>query len=138
MLESLFSASSIDYTEQATLLGVYSAFGIGTIIYYLLTAVSLWKVLDKAGLPGWTAFIPIVNAYFVLKAVGRPWWWLLLYLIPVVGVVIAIVVAFNLGDAFDRGPWFSLFLLWVFPFIGYLILGFGDAKYRAPVRGYAV
>ena len=48
----------------------------------------MWKVFVKAGKPGWTSIIPIYNAYVLLQIVGKPWWWLILMLIPIVNVVI--------------------------------------------------
>lgn len=114
--------------------GVVTGMLLASLVTYLLMAVAMWKMLDKAGQPGWFAFIPVLNLYAVLRAANRPGWWLLLYLIPVVGTIVAVVVAFDLGEAFRRSAMFSLFLLFLFPFFGYLILGFGEARYTRPVR----
>jgi hypothetical protein len=57
-------------------------------------------------------------------------WFALLYLIPIVNIVFAIVVAIREGRNFGKGGAFSFFLLWLFPFIGHLIIGFGSAQYN--------
>jgi len=57
-------------------------------------------------------------------------WWVLLYLVPIANVILAIVVAVKVGDRFGKGGAFSFFLLFLIPFIGYFILGFGDSRYR--------
>ena len=54
-------------------------------VFYL---VAMWRIYTKAGKPGWAVIIPIYNSLVLLQIVGRPWWWLLLYLIPLVDIVI--------------------------------------------------
>ncbi|MGL3151514.1 DUF5684 domain-containing protein [Microbacterium sp. A82] len=112
--EQLFSTSSV-------LLG---------IVVYVIYAITMWKVFAKADYPGILALIPIVNWIILVKIAGMSGWFVLLYLIPIVNIVFAIVVAFKEGANFGKGGVFSFFLLWMFPFIGHLIIGFGSAKYR--------
>ncbi|MGN8026765.1 DUF5684 domain-containing protein [Microbacterium sp. 22242] len=114
---------------------LYSSIFSGTgsvigIIVYIVIAIALWKVFTKAGHPGILAIIPIVNLIFLIKIAGMSGWLVLLYLIPIVNLIFAIVVAVKLGKNFGKGGVFSFFLLWLFPFIGYFILGFGSAQYR--------
>ncbi|MFS0892814.1 DUF5684 domain-containing protein [Microbacterium sp. 179-I 3D3 NHS] len=103
--------------------------GLIVLVFYILVAIGLWKVFTKAGYPGILAIIPIVNVVFLVKIAGMSGWLALLYLIPLVNIVFGIIVAIKLGERFGKGGLFSFFLLFVFPYIGYLILGFGDARY---------
>ncbi|MGS0561378.1 DUF5684 domain-containing protein [Microbacterium aurugineum] len=103
--------------------------GLIALVFYILVAVGLWKVFTKAGYPGILAIIPIVNLIFLVKIAGMSGWFALLYLIPIANLVLAIIVAFKLGARFGKGGVFSFFLLFLFPYIGYLILGFGDSRY---------
>lgn len=103
--------------------------GLIALVFYILVAVGLWKVFTKAGYPGILAIIPFVNLVFLVKIAGLSGWFALLYLIPVANLILAIIVAFKLGERFGKGGVFSFFLLFLFPYIGYLILGFGDARY---------
>jgi hypothetical protein len=103
------------------------------LFLWLVTVMAMWKTYQKAGVPGWGALIPIYNLYLLLKIVGRPGWWLLLYLIPLVNIVIALVVYIDVAHAFTKSTAFGV-LTFFFPFIGYWILGYGDAVYKAPVR----
>lgn len=107
--------------------------GMFLSLLWLLVAVvflaGLWKTFTKANKPGWGAIIPIYNAYLILKIAGRSGWWLLLYLIPIVNIVVHIVVSLDVAKAFKKSEVFGLVALWLFPFIGYLILGFGDDKF---------
>ncbi len=93
--------------------------------------VALWKVYEKAGKPGWAALIPFYNAYVLLKIAGRPGWWLLLILVPLVNLVITIIVALDVAKAFGKGTGFGIGLFFL-SFIFYPILGFGSATYRPP------
>ncbi len=60
---------------------------------------------------------------------GRPTWWLLLFLLPVVNIVVGVIVYIDLAKAFGKGVGFALGLL----FLGIVflpILGFGGARYH--------
>ena len=93
-------------------------------------AIALWRIFSKAGYPGILAIIPIVNVFILVKVAGYSAWMTLLYLIPIVNIVMSIIVAIKLGKNFGKGGVFSFFLLWLFSFIGYFIIGFGSAQYR--------
>ncbi|RJQ82363.1 hypothetical protein D5S17_02475 [Pseudonocardiaceae bacterium YIM PH 21723] len=95
----------------------------------VLMIVALWKVFTKAGVPGWFAIIPIVNIYGLTKVAGRPGWWVILLLIPFVNIIFLIILSVDVAKAFGKGGAFGFFLLFVLGFIGYPVLGFGDARY---------
>jgi hypothetical protein len=103
-----------------------------SIVLWVLMIVALWKVFTKAGEPGWKCIIPIYNVYTLLKIVGRPGWWLLLFLVPFVNLVVALVVSIDVAKSFGKSELFGVVGLFFFSFIGYLMLGFGDAKYNGP------
>ncbi|MDN3495498.1 DUF5684 domain-containing protein [Planococcus sp. APC 4015] len=99
------------------------------LAWYILLVVALWKVFTKAGYPGWLAIIPIVNTFVLVKIAGYSAWMGLLYLIPIVNIVFHIIVSLRIGKGFGQSTVFSVFLLWLFSAIGFLILGFGSATY---------
>jgi len=111
-------------------------FGTGMMLFFLAIAVvciaAVWKVFAKAGQPGWAAIIPIYNVYIMLKIIGRPAWWIILMLIPIVNIVIAVIVAMDMAKSFGQSAVFGIVLLFLFSIIGYLILGFGSAQYVGP------
>ncbi|MET0736602.1 MAG: DUF5684 domain-containing protein [Microbacterium sp.] len=119
-------------TETADLTSLYATSGWIGFVFYVLVAIALWKVFTKAGYPGILAIIPIVNVFILVKVAGYSAWLGLLYLIPIVNLVFGIIVAFRVGKAFGKGGVFSFFLLWLFAFIGYFIIGFGQAQYTKP------
>ena len=127
MLSDMIALTSI--TQQADLNGLSTTYGVIGFIVYVITVIALWKVFTKAGHPGWLAIIPIVNLFVLTKIAGFSYWVGLLYLIPIVNIVLHIIVALRVGKGFGKGAGFSIFLLWLFSFIGYLILGFGSDTY---------
>ena len=100
----------------------------------VLIIAGFWKVFTKAGQPGWAAIVPIYNLYILLKIAGKPGWWILLFFIPLVNLIIAILVAIEVAKAFGKGTGFGLGLAFL-GFIFYPILGFGDATYRGAPAG---
>jgi hypothetical protein len=97
----------------------------------LLVIASMWAVFAKAGQPGWAAIIPIYNLYVLTKIVGRPWWWMLLFLIPLVNVVIAIIMTVDLAKSFGKTAVYAVGLI-LLGIIFYPMLGFGSSQYTGP------
>ena len=104
------------------------------LLIALLIIVAMWKVFTKAGQPGWASIIPIYNLYIWCKIVGRPWWWILLMLIPFVNFIVAIILSIDLAKSFGKGVGFGLGLA-LLGFIFWPILGFGSAQYQGPAAG---
>lgn len=116
-------------SEQVAVSG---GFGAGTFICLALAVfalIAIWKVFTKAGQPGWGALIPIFNTYLLLKIAGKPGWWLILLIIPVVNLVIAILTLIGVANAFGKGGGFAVGLIFL-PFIFFAILGFGNSTYQ--------
>lgn len=103
-----------------------------SFLIVVLIFVAMWKVFTKAGKPGWAAIVPIYNVIVLLEIVGRPLWWIVLYLIPFVNFVVSIIVSIDVAKAFGKDPAFGIGLAFLPP-IFYPILGFGSARYVGPV-----
>jgi hypothetical protein len=104
------------------------------IIYFLfiiLMIVSQWKIFVKAGEPGWACIVPFYNLYIYLKIVGKPAWWLILMLIPLVNLIVLIILQHNLSKSFGKDIGFTLGLIFL-GFIFYPVLAFSDATYVGP------
>lgn len=97
----------------------------------VLVIASLWVIFTKAGQPGWASLIPVYNLYVMLQIVGKPAWWLFLFLIPVINLIPSILLNFDLARSFRKGPGFALGLIFL-PMIFLPILAFSDATYAGP------
>ena len=104
------------------------------LLVALLLIVAMWKVFTKAGQPGWASIIPIYNLYIWCKIVGRPWWWILLMLIPFVNFIVCIILCIDLAKSFGKGVGFGIGLA-LLGIIFFPILGFGSAQYQGPSAG---
>ena len=112
-----------------------AAMGLLSVVYLaavVLMVVALWKIFVKAGEAGWKSLIPFYNTYTLLRIAGRSGWWLLLLGIPIVNFVLLIVVALDLAKHFGKSTVFAIFGLMLFPYVGSLMLAFGEAKYVGP------
>jgi hypothetical protein len=129
---SLLAQVEYSYSSQGKAPSPVSTI-VGLLIA-LLVLVAMWKVFTKAGQPGWASIIPIYNLYIWCKIVGRPWWWILLMLIPLVNFIIMIILCIDLAKSFGKGAGFGLGIA----FLGIIflpILGFGSAQYQGPAAG---
>jgi len=111
------------------------------IVFYILQVVAMWKIFEKAGEAGWKSLIPIYNLYILLKIIKFNWLLLLgllIFIIPVIGWVIGaiymfvlqVIICYRLARSFGKELGYTIGLLLLAP-IFYLLLGFGDAKYKA-------
>lgn len=111
--------------------------GSGSVLIILFLAVAIfyiaayWKLFAKAGEPGWGALVPIYNIYLYCKIAGRPEWWVILFFIPLVNFVIALILAMDIAKAFSKSQGFGIGL-WLLSFIFVPILGYGSAVYTKP------
>lgn len=115
--------------------GMFS--GVGLFVYLIFLALYIaagWMVFQKAGQAGWKWIIPIYNIWVLLKVVGRPGWWLLLFLIPIVNIIIWFIIAIDLSKSFGHGVGLGIGIA-ILPYIFLLVLGFGSATYQGPAGG---
>jgi hypothetical protein len=116
--------------------GIMAALGAFLVVYLIilvLMIVSLWKIFEKAGKPGWAAIIPIYNIIVLLEIVNKPVWWIVLLLIPFVNIVILIIVMHRLSLSFGQGAGFTVLLIFL-GIVGYPLLAFGNYKYVGPLK----
>ena len=126
--------------------------GVLGVIWYFVSSIGFFKVYQKAGEAGWKAFIPVLRMYprFKMAWCTRMFWiYMVLYaamsllgnmeeqgfVLSIISLVVAaavFVIAFKLdlrlAKSFGKGTGFGV-LLFFFPFIVSLILGFGKAEY---------
>ncbi len=100
-------------------------FGIPEFLFFLLIAIyciTLPKILSRAGQNTWMSYVPVLQFIPLTKAIGRPWYWVLLLLIPGVNFLMMVIVNVELGIAFNYRstkeqwmfgalPWYRLCVL---------------------------
>lgn len=123
--------TALTAAETGGLMAAMGAYYLFMFAITVLAIIALWRIFTKAGEEGWKAIIPIYSSMVLLKIVGRPMWWILLFLIPLVNIVVVIIVMNDLSKSFGHGLGFTLGLLF-FTTIFQLILGFGSSIYVGP------
>lgn len=106
---------------------------IGSLIYLVIVVLIIagyWKTFEKAGQPGWGCIIPVYNIYLMTLIAQKPAWWIIMFFIPVVNVVFAVMLFYAMAQKFGKGIGFTIGML-LLPFIFIPMLGFGDATYQA-------
>lgn len=97
-------------------------------IFLLLSLVALfaglYKIFEKAGEKGWKALIPGYNFYVWLKILKKPWWWLILILIPTVGVFMLPILFVLTANCFGKRKFTDHIIAVVAYFIYMPMLGF--------------
>jgi len=138
----------------AVVSGMIVGFVIATIIgivLWVLEIVGKYKAFSKAGQPGYTGLIPMVDEYVMgqLSGARRDTMVLLLMktfgaflcLIPVAGgiayVVIVLIFECKQRNAVAKSYGYDIgmtVLLVLIPFVAWMILGFGNAQYVGPSK----
>lgn len=93
-----------------------------SIASYVYFAVCLQVIANKTDTKnGWLAWIPIANVYLMCKIAEKPWWWLLLCLIPIANVVFMVILWMNIAEARDKKRWLGI--LMIVPIANYVVPG---------------
>ncbi len=121
------------YSEQFSKMSpaAQTVTGVVTFFVVALAIIAEWKIFNKAGIAGWHSLIPILREYDLCKLADGKGIKFLLFIIPGVNIIYAILYNFRLASSFGKGTGFAIGLIF-FPNIFQLVLGFGSSKYIGP------
>jgi hypothetical protein len=142
-----YTYTTVNGADETGFWAFFAGLWLFALAVWVVSIVALWKVFEKAGIPGWKAIIPIYNAWLLFEMAGKPGWWALVSLgaiIPFIGIIAGIasfvlycIAALELGKAFGKSTAFTVVALIIFNVVGLLILGFGPDKYTKPATAPA-
>lgn len=129
--------STYTYSESMASDTMMAAFYGPFLLFWLIVAVVMvvatWKLFTKAGRPGWASIVPIYNTIVMLDIIGRPWWLIILLLIPFVNIYVSIIMALDVAKAYGKDVVFGILNMFV-PYVSYPILAFDrSVKYVGQV-----
>jgi len=107
------------------------------VIILLLPSVGLAKLFEKAGVPGWKAYIPFYNTWIMLTLAERPKHWVFWQLIPVAGWFISLGIFVEFVKVFGKFRFWEHAAAALLPLIYFPLIGFDPkVKYMGagPVR----
>ncbi|MCB0626274.1 MAG: signal peptidase I [Saprospiraceae bacterium] len=103
------------------------------IASYVLLSLSLYKVFEKAGEAGWKGLVPGLNFMVWCKLIGRPSWYAVFLLIPIVNLFIFVGMAIDLVRSFGRHSFLDSALTFFYAPGMFLFLGLSaKEKYEGP------
>jgi hypothetical protein len=122
-------AQTIETTDSTAYYWAGGFFILWGLILAFTIIIAGWKLFEKTGNKGWMSLIPVFNVYILIKASGRPGWWLVFFFLPLANPIASLIVSIDLAKKFNKDVWYGVLAIWLFSFIGLLMLGWGDAKY---------
>ncbi len=101
------------------------------LVIRLGVTVGYWKLFEKAGIAGWKSLIPFYSEFIVMKdIVGKPTWWFIYLLLPVVNFFAYYVLIFEVLRCYGKNSLWSQILIIFTGFFYLIYLGFSpSAKY---------
>ncbi|HEY7354734.1 MAG TPA: DUF5684 domain-containing protein [Terriglobales bacterium] len=122
-LVGVAGAQSVDTAQMAiagTMLLVALIFGLAIYVYFALALQTIATKTSTAN--GWLAWIPIANIVLMLNVAKKPLWWILLFLIPIVNMVMAIIVWMAVAEARGKPNWWGI--LTIVPLVNLVVPGY--------------
>lgn len=104
------------------------------IVLYILLGVSMMKLFEKAGIPGWKALVPGVAAVEWCKIVGRKpryaWW----FLFPIVNIFIYAGLVIDMVRSFGKHSFWQAALAVIYAPIPFFQIGLDkNSRYEGPI-----
>src|SRR5215475_9294823 len=92
--------------------GMLGFFFICFIAFYVYMALALQTIANKTNTENaWLAWIPIVNIILMLNIARKPIWWIILFFIPLVNIVMAIMVWMAVAEARGKPSWWGVLII---------------------------
>jgi hypothetical protein len=112
-----------DNTAVAKVISTFfSMFLIALILAYFYFSLCLYLIARKLNVPAaWVAWIPIIQVWTFLATAGKPGWWALLFLVPVVNLIIQAYLWMCIVENLGREKWLGLLIL--VPIVNVVYLG---------------
>jgi len=99
------------------------------IVLFIIRQVGLYKIFEKAGIPGWNALVPVLYTLKWLDMLGRPRWQIVYALIPAINIIFSIILSVDLAKAFKRYQLADHAMATFVPFAYFPILGFNKNRH---------
>jgi hypothetical protein len=93
------------------------------LVMYVYVALALQTIAQKTDTENaWLAWIPIANIVLMLNIAKKPIWWIILFFIPLVSLVMAIIVWMGIAEERGKPNWWGILL--IIPGVGLIVPGY--------------
>lgn len=94
--------------------------GLAMYVYY---ALAFQTIAKKTNTPNdWWAWIPILNIVLLLNIAKKPIWWIILFFIPLVGLVVSVIVLMAVAEARNKPSWWGI--MFIIPIMNLIAPGY--------------
>lgn len=105
-------AQDRDAVPMAALGGFMAFVLLFALAMYIYVSLALMTIAQKTNTEnGWFAWIPILNIILMLNIAKKPIWWIILFLIPLVNIVMAIIVWMGVAEARNKPNWWGILMI---------------------------
>jgi flagellar biogenesis protein FliO len=104
----LYAQTAGDFARGQAAATVSTTTSLLILAFVLLVIISMWRVFERAGEPGWATLIPFYNMYVTTKVAGVSGWWVVAMFIPLINIIALFVVSIGVARRFDRGAGFGI------------------------------
>lgn len=70
------------------------------IIYFIGAHIAMHKFFEKAGEKGWQVWVPFLSVWKAIQIIKKPWWWIIVYYIPFLGILIGLGIIVEMLKCF--------------------------------------
>ena len=90
---------------------------------YVYYAFAFMTIANKTGTENaWMAWVPILNLWLMVQIAEKEAWWIILFFIPVLNLVAAIVVTMAIAERVDKPSWWGILI--IVPVVNVIVPGY--------------
>ena len=79
---------------------------------YVYCGLAFMTIATKTGTENpWMAWVPILNLWLMVQIAEKEAWWIILFFIPVLNLVAAIVVTMAIAERVDKPSWWGILVI---------------------------
>jgi hypothetical protein len=118
--------------EPSAAAGAAAMAGMGVLIIvflvffaaiYVYFALAFSTIAKKTNTPNaWWAWVPILNIVLLVNIAKKPVWWVILFFVPIVSIVAAIIVMMGVAEARNKPNWWGI--LMIVPVVNFIVPGY--------------
>lgn len=98
------------------------------LIIILFPMLNYW-IFDDAGVGGYKALVPFYNYFIWLQVIGKPWWWLLLMLVPFINFFMIMLMLVQTALSYGKHSLGEQALAVLFPYEYLPYLGISEKEH---------
>ena len=100
--------------------GMWTLVSVGA---YIWIALCLYIIAKKTNTENpWMAWVPILNMWLMVQIAQKEAWWMILFFVPIAGVVASVVVTMAIAERVGKPSWWGI--LTIVPGVNLIVPGY--------------